>query len=59
MERKTGFYWIKYKEEWIVAYFNNYNKKENQSWWSLTEDWNAGDLEDVDFDEIDEKKLER
>ena len=59
MERKTGFYWIKYKEEWIVAYFNNYNKKENQSWWSLPEDWNAGDLEDVDFDEIDEKKLER
>lgn len=50
--RESGFYWGRDGEDWIVAEFNSkYNT------WQLT----GIDIyfEEYEFDEIDEKKIER
>lgn len=50
--RQSGYYWVKYNGEWEVAeYFESWNN------------WNQcgvlQDYEDSDFEEIDERRIER
>ena len=57
MNRESGFYWVKYKKEWVIGYFNVYNKAERQFWWTLPSDWGVDELYDDDFIEIDENRI--
>jgi hypothetical protein len=59
--RESGFYWVLFKGEWIVA--RHEANPGWASWW-----WAPGDatkgrdeerLEDDDFEEIDERRLMR
>ena len=59
MERETGFYWVKFEGEWVVGHFNHFDKEEEMYWWTIPEEWIAGDLEDRNFEEIDENKIKR
>lgn len=59
MERATGFYWVNYEGNWLIGWFNHYDKEEQQYWWELPESWDVGDLDDRDFDEINEKVIIR
>lgn len=47
--RKRGYYWVRYKEFWYIAYYNG--------------DWRIAEFDlyfdDAAFDEIDEKRIER
>ena len=49
-QRKTGYYWVKNLEKWMIA-----------KYYSETKDWNfigfEGNFDDSDLDEINEKVL--
>lgn len=47
--RHLGYYWFKYEGEWTVAYWS--------SCWELP--WLYTSKDDEDFDEIDERRIER
>lgn len=49
MKRESGFYWVKYKGEWIVAKWNGF--------WFRTGVWKID--QDSDLEEIDERRIER
>ena len=58
MSRESGFYWVKFVDEWIVAEYRL--PKYVQSllpWWEMT--GNEESYEDEDFIEIDERRIER
>ncbi len=48
--RKIGFYWVKYQGVWQIAYWEIWN-------WEITGSDDI--LDDSDFDEIDERIIER
>lgn len=55
MKREDGYYWVKHLNGWVVAYyilsFDGYGR-----WFLMGDEWSLGDN---DFEEIDEKKIER
>lgn len=51
-ERKSGYYWVKLKGEWIVAEW----AIEFQNWYITARRYA---FEDVEFSEIDKKQIER
>jgi hypothetical protein len=59
MKRDSGYYWVKYKGEWHIAYYRHANK-DNPDAWTLTayvdDSWW---FYDSDFEEIDENKITR
>jgi hypothetical protein len=54
MNRQPGYYWVKYEGEWVIAqwWYDKFFKKHS---------WQLGDIEmdHSDFEEIDEKRIER
>lgn len=59
--RKQGYYWVKYNGEWEIGHYRCHNVSEGISYfWTLPaivdESWWHGDS---DFDEIDERRIER
>lgn len=53
MTRKPGFYWVLDDGEWFIAEWTNKGR------WLVTGANACGWLEDIDFEEIDEERLER
>jgi hypothetical protein len=53
--REPGFYWVKYKGEWVVAQWFEHTEKV-QSWYIINNDYELGDQH---FEEIDERRITR
>ncbi|QFG15321.1 hypothetical protein 4L372X_009 [Aeromonas phage 4_L372X] len=50
MSRESGFYWVMYQGEWVIAKWVDIE-------WAVPDVWI--DLDDYDMDEIDENRIER
>ena len=57
MKRKNGFYWVKYKNNWLIAQFCNPILENLKSYWLFI----GSDMTyiDGDFDQIDKSSIER
>lgn len=49
--RETGYYWVKYKDQWFVNYWSG------MSWMEYTKKPMAMFFEDFDFTEINETRI--
>lgn len=49
--RQPGYYWLRSKNKWSVGEW-----RKDETWWIISSD---GWFEDSDFDEIDERRIER
>jgi hypothetical protein len=56
MDRVTGFYWVKNKWGWFIAFYNN-QYCEGESYWERIGIENT--YLDSDFEEIDENQIIR
>lgn len=50
--RKEGFYWVRTKSQWTIAYWYS-------DYWGEVLTWNPGYYTDSDFEEIDENQITR
>lgn len=56
-QRKSGFYWVKYKGHWEIAEWIVTDLKSDPCWFELCGSDHS--LRDKDFEEIDETTLTR
>jgi len=52
MKRESGYYWVKYRQEWIIA---SYGKLSNCWWICFSEEI----YHNTDFEKIDETPITR
>jgi hypothetical protein len=58
MNRKPGYYWVKYKGEWHIAYYRLATHDSPDAWTLTAYVDDSWWFYDSDFDQIDEKIIQ-